>query len=297
MNLVFVSNETQPPVRALPFGLFLYPMKFSININQKAVVDNGLDLNLIDLAVFDVVATFSHTEECQKTLYKGKVYYWISWKIIKQQLPLVRLNNRQSVYNRMKKLIQAEVLEIYPNNKAENKSLFCFGINYSKLLFTPANESLHIPANESLHIPVKKDLHIRTNKVIRTNKNNNKESIKKKSLYSEDFILFCQDVIDHLNEVLKDGKYRNTKTNQQLIKKQYDEGFNLEDFQQVQANQYFDWIDSEKMRMFLRPSTLYGSKFQSYLNNKPIKQSEKKELAFEKSLYQNDDLRRKIEQL
>ena len=73
-------------------------------------------------------------------------------------------------------------------------------------------------------------------------------------------------VVDYLNE--KTGsKYRSsTQATQRLIKARFNEGFDLEDFKQVIDNKASDWFNDKKMAEYLRPQTLFGTKFESYLN-------------------------------
>lgn len=73
-------------------------------------------------------------------------------------------------------------------------------------------------------------------------------------------------VVDYLNE--KTGsKYRSsTQATQRLIKARFNEGFDLQDFKQVIDNKTNDWLNDKKMAEYLRPQTLFGTKFESYLN-------------------------------
>ena len=72
-------------------------------------------------------------------------------------------------------------------------------------------------------------------------------------------------VIDYLN--IKTGaKYLSTsRDTRKLIRERCDEGFKYEDFMKVIDKKVQEWkgTDYEK---FLRPSTLFGTKFESYLN-------------------------------
>lgn len=73
-------------------------------------------------------------------------------------------------------------------------------------------------------------------------------------------------VVGYLNE--KTGsKYRSsTQATQRLIKARFNEGFDLQDFKQVIDNKTNDWLNDKKMAEYLRPQTLFGTKFESYLN-------------------------------
>ena len=77
-----------------------------------------------------------------------------------------------------------------------------------------------------------------------------------------------QEVVEYLNE--KAGtKYRHTsKKTQTLIKARYSEGFNLDDFKKVIDIKVNEWLNDKSMNKYLRPETLFGTKFESYLNQK-----------------------------
>ena len=78
-----------------------------------------------------------------------------------------------------------------------------------------------------------------------------------------------KDIVDYLN--LKAGtKFRDqSKDSRKHIKARFDEGFTLDDFKKVIDGRCAAWKGDAKMSEFLRPSTLFGTKFESYLNAKP----------------------------
>ena len=88
----------------------------------------------------------------------------------------------------------------------------------------------------------------------------------------------CLAVIAHLNEVTG-TKYRaETKKTQSLIEARLNEGFVLDDFIQVIDKKHRAWTGTE-FAQYLRPSTLFGEKFESYLNapELPEKQPKKQD--------------------
>lgn len=133
-----------PKAGAFPFD----PMKYNISINQKAVIDSGLSLDLIDLAIFDCLKDFSLVPSCKTLSIGGITYYLFNWKLIQQQLPILGLNTRQSVFKRFTNLKEAGVIVANPDNATLGQAWYRFGSNYQKLLFNPDNNGLH-PVNES----------------------------------------------------------------------------------------------------------------------------------------------------
>lgn len=94
------------------------------------------------------------------------------------------------------------------------------------------------------------------NTVINNTKNNTKEYIP----YVE--------IVNYLNDVANTSYRASTKKTQQLIKSRWNEGFRLDDFKKVIDIKVSEWLNDSKMNKFLRPETLFGTKFESYLNQK-----------------------------
>ena len=77
-----------------------------------------------------------------------------------------------------------------------------------------------------------------------------------------------EEIVQYLNQ--KTGKnFKSTsKATQCHIKARFTDGFVLDDFKQVIDNKCGDWLRDRKMKEYLRPETLFGAKFESYLNSK-----------------------------
>lgn len=76
------------------------------------------------------------------------------------------------------------------------------------------------------------------------------------------------EIVKHLNDKT-DSKYKHTsKKTKDLIKARWNEGYTLEDFKSVIDKKSSEWLYDSKMIKFLRPETLFGNKFESYLNQK-----------------------------
>lgn len=75
-----------------------------------------------------------------------------------------------------------------------------------------------------------------------------------------------QAIVDYLN--IRTGSHykATTKKTKDLIKARFNEGFTFEDFKTVIDKKCVDWLKDKNMNMYLRPETLFGTKFESYLN-------------------------------
>lgn len=75
-------------------------------------------------------------------------------------------------------------------------------------------------------------------------------------------------IISYLNDKLGTKFKPTTKKTKTAIHARLDEGFGLEDFKTVIDNKCADWLGNTKMEKYLRPETLFGPKFEGYLNER-----------------------------
>lgn len=108
--------------------------------------------------------------------------------------------------------------------------------------------------HETVYSEEKAQLHLKKNKVYTL-----EEDVEDKPY---------QKIIDYLNE--KSGKkFRVGSEVKRLIDARYKAGATEQDFYTVIDNMCSKWLNDEKMRDYLRPITLFGTKFDSYLNATP----------------------------
>lgn len=113
----------------------------------------------------------------------------------------------------------------------------------------------------------------------KTPQSKEKKSKEKKSIESNICIAVVNDVIDHLNSKCNKSFKASTKKNQQLIKARINEGYKAEDLKKVIEIKALQWLGTE-FDPYLRPETLFGSKFESYLNEKPKQEQIPKKSRF-----------------
>ena len=93
-------------------------------------------------------------------------------------------------------------------------------------------------------------------------------SIKKEYKESPQESDFTAAVVDYLNEKAGTHYRAGVSKTQSLIKARANEGFTEADFRTVIDKKCADWIGTE-YEQYLRPQTLFGTKFESYLNGVP----------------------------
>lgn len=79
-----------------------------------------------------------------------------------------------------------------------------------------------------------------------------------------------KEIITYLNEKTgRDYKPAAAK-NKKPIHARWQEGYRLQDFKKVIDNKCFSWGNDPKMSQYLRPETIFGPKFDGYLNENSI---------------------------
>ena len=72
-------------------------------------------------------------------------------------------------------------------------------------------------------------------------------------------------VIDYLNKKANTNYRASTKNTQSFINARVKEGYTVEDFKKVIDSKSKEWLNTD-FEKYLRPTTLFGTKFENYLN-------------------------------
>jgi uncharacterized phage protein (TIGR02220 family) len=121
---------------------------------------------------------------------------------------------------------------------------------YLRIVNDPIKEKLNTPIKEKF-----KDNNTSFNTTsFNTTFNNTKE--------------YIVEIVNYLNDEAQTSFRSTTKKTQQLISARFKEGFVVDDFKTVIDKKVKEWKHDNKMKNFLRPETLFGTKFEGYLNQK-----------------------------
>ena len=100
---------------------------------------------------------------------------------------------------------------------------------------------------------------------------NTKESITKKQitkvLSKDDKSIYYAEIVDYLNSAIGTQYRAETAATKKHIAARLNEGFTVDDFKTVIDKKVAEWLGTD-MEKYLRPETLFGTKFESYLNAK-----------------------------
>lgn len=192
---------------------------------------------------------------------KGILLYLLSrpddWKIYETELKKHATDGRDSLKTGIKELEEAGY--ICRTRIRDEKGHFK---EYEYQVFELANQV----GNSHLGNSYLGDSHLGKPDTTNNNSTNNDFTNNDLNILSGNPTAPYQQVIDYLNKRTGKQYKHTTKKTQSLIRARVKEGFNLDDFKKVIDNMSNQWLEDKKMNQYLRPETLFGTKFEGYLN-------------------------------
>lgn len=104
-----------------------------------------------------------------------------------------------------------------------------------------------------------------TQDVTKDNESKSKSKNKSKNIY------IVEQVVSYLNQKLNSRYKPSTPKTISMINARIKEGFTYDDFVTVIDKKYAEWHEDEKMKQYLTPDTLFGTKFEKYVNQPYVK--------------------------
>lgn len=114
-------------------------MKYSININQYAAYKMGLGLDIIDLAILDVVTSMMLSGRFTRILQGNQVYYWVRASLIAEDAPFIGITTDRGINKRIDKLIAEGLLVRCEDNEKLNRCYLAMGDRFAE--YVSANET------------------------------------------------------------------------------------------------------------------------------------------------------------
>ncbi len=155
--------------------------------------------------------------------------------------------SKKSVSTWISDLIEGGYIKSEIQYKEGTKEIFH---RYLRIVHYPMEENVNTPMEEKVKDNITD---------INTTFNNTK-----------DIYIPYSEIVDYLNKKASTNYRSSAKATQRLIKARWNEGFRLDDFKKVIDNKVADANDPKDFfqAKYLRPETLFGTKFESYLNQK-----------------------------
>lgn len=202
---------------------------------------NGLNLKGNSLLIYAIIYGFSQSEN---QTFNGSIQYLVDWTN----------SSRRTVINCLNELVE--------NNLLEKSEKIINGIKFCEYRATVVGDEEVALGVQNLHggsaeisLGVVKKMHGGSEKIapnnIDNNLFNNKEDIK--------------DIVEYMNMRLGTNYKPTTKATVDGIKARLNEGFTVDDFKTVIDKKCVEWMGTD-MQKYLRPQTLFGNKFETYLN-------------------------------
>lgn len=147
-----------------------------------------------------------------------------------------------------------------------------YRINYEKLRINPSCQNDTMNGSICDNVSVQNDTTHgvkMTQPITREYTENTSENTSERDfVVTADNSIVFESVISYLNQLAGTNYKHTTKKTQQLIRARYKEGFTVDDFKLVIDKKVATWSNDPKMMQYIRPETLFGTKFESYLNEK-----------------------------
>lgn len=236
---------------------------FNVNLAKEFGIIEAILLNNLEFWIAKNKANGTN-------YYDG--YYWTfnSTKAFNELFPYI---SQRQIQNALKKLKEKGIIQTGNYNKSSyDRTLwYAFTTNGESImqkckmdyadLSNDSAEKGNGLCNNVEPIPNINTNNKTTN--INTNENNTIEPIKQAIDYEK--------IVGRLNELTGASYWHDSKNTRTLIKARFKEGFTEEDFITVIDKMCYLWNREPKkgqtdMRLYLRPSTLFGTKFEQYLN-------------------------------
>ena len=204
----------------------------------------------------------------KEEIIENKTYYFVSRNLILEELPMF-FEKSDTVYRNLKVLQEKGLIKYIKQGKKDLIRITAKGKTWNE--FKDDNSE----KNPSFEENSEKNPSKFGKKSEKEPKNSEKNPTNNNTIYNYNNTNILNNiyssVIDYLNEKTeRTGKEKYSSTSpktQTLIKARLREKYELEDFKIVIDKKCKEWLGTD-MEKYLRPETLFGNKFESYLKQK-----------------------------
>ena len=231
-----------------------FSQEYAMTLRKKVIKRNKeieIKIDCTDLVILRWFVDFY--PNMKKMMVDGREYAWLTHNKLKNDLPLIDIS-KEAFNERMKKLVEFKVLDYQFVKECGSFSLYTFGENYKYLI---SKEEGICSNRYGVYVQTDTGVCVQTS---------TKDTITNNTNTNIDY----KYIVDFLNSNANTNYKHTTGKTQSLIKARTNDGYTLDDFKKVILNKCKEWkgTDYEK---YLRPETLFGNKFESYLNQNIIK--------------------------
>lgn len=256
-----------------------FSQEYAMTLKKTVVTSKGEKTVKIDCTDLVILRWFTDFyPNMRKTTIDGREYVMVAHSKLLEDLPMIDIS-KQAFIDRMQKLVDFGILDYQLVKKGGTFSFYAFGENYIHLVDDGRSNAQGVCAQTHTGYTVKHDTGIRSNahgvygQTHNENSSIDYSSIEDSSINNivendnvvEYDMKTITEIVDYLNEKAHKNYRPNSKTTMEHINERLNEGRTLSDFKQVIDNRCATWLGTD-MEQYLRPGTLFGSKFEDYLN-------------------------------
>lgn len=179
-------------------------------------------------------------EANERNFYDGRYWTYNSVKALQKLFPYV---SEHKIRNALKRLEDAGIIMTGNYNKSSYDRTMWYSIS---------DKGISILQNYKMEITEKQNGNDKKAKPIPDN-----------NTYDYSDIIY--NIVKYMNEMFGTQYRGSTRKTRELIIARLNEGFREEDFYEVIHKKWQDWKGTN-MEQYLRPQTLFGTKFEAYLN-------------------------------
>ena len=239
-------------------------MRFSTYLNNAKCME--WQINATQGILFSLL--YEAPAWAKEEIIENKTYYFVSRNLILEELPMF-FEKSDTVYRNLKVLQEKGLIEYIKQGKKDLIRITAKGKTWNEF---KDNNSEKNPSSEQNSEKNPSNLGKKSEK---QENNSEKNPTNNNTIYNYNNTNILNNiyssVIDYLNKKTErtgKEKYSSTSTKtQKLIKARLREKYELEDFKTVIDKKCKEWLGTD-MEKYLRPETLFGNKFESYLKQK-----------------------------
>lgn len=235
---------------------------------RATITENGtaktIKLDLIDLTIIRWIIDFF--PNMKKTIIEGTEYVWLDYSTFVEDMPLLGLS-KQSLYKRCMKMVQLGVLKHATVRNGGTFSYYGLGPEYSRLVGHPRKAAQPpAPAQSPTQDAWAATPDADTTRFTEPAQDPQPLLAEPQTPTQSKEPDPTEEIVEHLNQRAGTHYKATTANTRKLIKARLKEGFTVEDIKLVIDKKCADWLNNRDMVQYLRPETLFGNKFESYLN-------------------------------
>lgn len=230
-------------------------IKYSVEgFSQERLLKYGLDT--VDALILRYFIDFKDSGEMVLEIINGKPFYWLKYEKLLEEIPIAKIKNKDVLRRRLKRMEDAKILLHYQKRKKGNYSFYGIGPNYFELISNKPTKKSEGSDLKAGRVPTKK-----------SEGSDPKVGTKDSSIKDSSIKKIYINIVEYLNKKANTNYKSSTKKTRDLINARTNEGFEEKDFYTVIDKKVAEWLGTD-MEKYIRPETLFGNKFEGYLNQK-----------------------------